>query len=69
LRGKVHSLLKERCLVSRGLIFWVIMLLLLLVWLAAEFGSWALGFRFSPVVVWILLALLGWNVYGPAVKP
>lgn len=53
---------------TKGLLFWVIMLLLLI------FGLWAnypltnyptAGFS---LVTWVLLALLGWHCFGAAVK-
>lgn len=55
---------------TRGTIFWVIMILLLL---GGLFVNWPHGGT-PPyplaygVVEWVLLALLGWNVFGPAVK-
>jgi hypothetical protein len=51
-----------------ALLFWVIMLICLL------FGAWS-NFPFSGAnarsvgfsfIVWVLLALLGWQVFGPA---
>lgn len=51
-----------------GLLFWILMIIwlvfgLIIVWPAA-------GPRYYPVgghlLVWILLALLGWKVFGPA---
>ena len=54
---------------STGLLFWVLMLL----WLV--FGLWAdwPGAGANPVkplgrviFLWVLLALLGWHVFGPA---
>lgn len=52
-----------------GLIFWVIMLL----WLLAQFGIWfgyndaRLGYAHS-FLLWVLLACLGWSVFGPMVR-
>lgn len=53
---------------STGLLFWIIMLLLLILgfvayWPRAGAPYWPMGFSF---VVWVLLALLGWKVFGPA---
>lgn len=51
---------------SIGLLFWIIMV----VWLLfgaytnrATLGAWA-G---SGLMLWVLLALLGWRVFGPAI--
>jgi len=56
---------------TTGLLFWVIMLIALL------FGIWGIysapggpnwhGMGMS-LVLWVLLALLGWEVFGPAIK-
>jgi hypothetical protein len=54
---------------SRGLIFWVIMLLLLLSMIGAFVGIGGAYMRqASGIIEWVLLALLGWNVFGPMVK-
>ncbi len=55
---------------TRELIFWVLMLL------ALVYGSW--GFYAAPgesrrffgmnFLTWVLLALLGWSVFGPAIR-
>jgi len=50
---------------STGLFFWVIMLIALFFGgynSRANLRAWAMG----DLVVWILLALLGWQVFGPA---
>jgi hypothetical protein len=55
---------------TRGTIFWLLMILWLL------FGLWAFwpsgGGNFRPLgfnaLLFVLLALLGWQTYGPAVK-
>ena len=52
-------------MLSLGFIFWLIMLLLLI------FGLWHTWPNYPLVgmnlVVWILLALLGWKVFGPMI--
>jgi hypothetical protein len=55
---------------SKGLCFWIIMLLFLIGGLGGFFwGGW-----FSPMfggmglVVWILAALLGWQVFGAPIQ-
>jgi hypothetical protein len=54
---------------NRGLIFWVIMLLLLLSMVGVFVGVGGPYLRqASGVVEWVLLALLGWQVYGPMIK-
>ena len=53
-----------------GLLFWVLMILSLL------FGGASLSPKWSEkmptwshgILVWVLLALLGWAVFGPALK-
>jgi hypothetical protein len=54
---------------TRGLIFWVIMLILLILAICWHFG--VLG-AFGPlglgVVGYILLTLLGWQVFGPPIR-
>lgn len=55
---------------SRGmnisLLFWILMLVVLIFGL---WVGWAGGYRvFGPwVLYWVLLALLGWKVFGPAI--
>jgi hypothetical protein len=56
---------------SIGLLFWIIMIIALL------FGAWSnrgaegkfdfAGFGGS-LVLWILLALLGWHAFGPPIR-
>lgn len=49
----------------RSLIFWILMLLWLLSWV----GPWRTSLWYaSPLLEFILFGLLGWAVYGPAVK-
>ena len=55
---------------SRGLAFWILMLLWLVLGLAWRFawfgGPWGLlGFAFVP---FLLFALVGWQVFGPPLK-
>jgi len=55
---------------TRGLLFWILMILWLLFglwwwWPAAGASYLVLGF---PVLLFVLLALLGWQVFGPAIK-
>lgn len=51
---------------SIGLIFWVIMLLWILSWVAGRWGGpqfpWAV--HASSLLFFILLFLLGWRVFG-----
>lgn len=51
---------------STALLFWVIMLLWLFFGLYRDrsAGPWNLG---GHVILWVLLALLGWKVFGPAI--
>lgn len=54
---------------SRGLIFWVLMLIWLVFSLAVfgGFGGVYLA-RATPLLEFILFLLLGWQVYGPPVR-
>jgi hypothetical protein len=54
---------------SIALIFWIIMLLWLVLgfyqnWPAPNTRPWPLG---GHIILWILLALLGWKTFGPAI--
>lgn len=56
---------------SRGLIFWVLVLLWGLAILGASLGSADQRFFFvtgGQVLNFILFVLLGWHVFGPAIK-
>jgi hypothetical protein len=52
---------------SIGLLFWIIMIVGLIVW------GWAFAqpnnpyAPYHPIVWWVLLALLGWGVFGPPI--
>ena len=51
-----------------GLLYWVLMLLWLVFglytnWPSAPNPPWPLG---GHILLWVLLALLGWKVFGPA---
>jgi hypothetical protein len=53
---------------TMGVLFWVIMLIWLIFgiftyWPAAGGPPYPLG---GHIILWILLALLGWKVFGPA---
>ena len=58
---------------SRGLIFWVIMLVWFVFFMLSTFGGAALGGYAhgvsvtSGVLDFVLFLLLGWQVYGPPV--
>jgi len=58
---------------TRGLIFWVIMLVWAVFFLLSSFGGASLGgyahgvALTSNVLNFVLFLLLGWNVYGPPV--
>ena len=58
---------------SKGTAFWILMLLWLIFGLINYWPGTAVGLiAFAPLggalVLWILLALLGWQVFGSAVK-
>ena len=56
---------------SRGLLFWVIFVICVLIWAGVNFGGMggSMGPRFAGggVVEFILFGLLGWAVFGPVV--
>ncbi len=58
---------------SRGLLFWVIWVICVLVWLGVNFGGMGGSFG-APrlagggVIEFILFGLLGWQVFGPVIK-
>jgi hypothetical protein len=55
---------------SFGFVFWLIMLIELLLGLGWHFGIYAPGAGLGfGVVLFILLALLGWKVFGPPLHP
>jgi len=55
----------ERKSMTLAMLFWVIMILSLLFNL---WSAWPLNKQNSPaLLVWILLALLGWAVFGAAI--
>lgn len=54
-----------------GMLFWILMILWFLFglfWHRAEFGTGNYGFFGGSVLLFILLALLGWKVFGPPIK-
>jgi len=56
---------------SKGLMFWILMLLWLVVW---GVGTWGgpyyshYGTAISGLLLFVLFALLGWTVFGPAIR-
>ena len=48
-----------------GLLFWFLMMVALLFGGLGLGGIWSHGFFAMNVMLWVLLALLGWKVYGP----
>ncbi len=54
---------------TRGLIFWVIMLVWIVFFTAVSFGfGGSYAARASGIVELVLFVLLGWNVFGPPIK-
>jgi hypothetical protein len=55
---------------SKGLLFWIIMLLVLI----CGIGGFFWGGGFSPFfggmsfLVWVVVALIGWQVFGPPIQ-
>jgi hypothetical protein len=52
---------------STGLLFWVIMIIGVLLYGFAWYNPDPRFAPFPNVVLWILLALLGWAVFGPEI--
>jgi hypothetical protein len=56
---------------SRGLLFWVIWVVCLLVWAGATFNVGGLGglraYAGGGLIEFVLFGLLGWQVFGPVV--
>jgi hypothetical protein len=55
---------------SRGLLFWVIWIICVLIWAGVNFGGvgGAYGhFAGGGVIEFVLFGLLGWQVFGPVV--
>ncbi len=56
---------------TKGLAFWILMLLWLVVWGVSSWGGpyyGHYGLYGSGVLLFILLALLGWAVFGAAIR-
>lgn len=58
---------------TRGLIFWVLMLILMLILFVFSLAVWGgyggpYGVRAGAVLEFVLFLLLGWQVYGPPVS-
>lgn len=55
---------------TRGFIFWIIMLLWVLFWLVGytDYGTRAYYHSGFNAVTFTLFVLLGWQCYGPPVK-
>lgn len=61
---------------NKGTLFWVLMILWLIFGIIGAFSAWpAAGAGLvvyvplaSSLLLWVLLGLLGWQVFGPAVR-
>lgn len=53
---------------SRGLVFWIIMLVWLVLEVLVHFSVVAVGPLGGLAILFILLALLGWQVFGAPVR-
>jgi hypothetical protein len=54
-----------------GVLFWVLMLIWLLFglyWNRADFGRGSYGLLGGNLLLFILLAILGWKVFGPILQ-
>jgi len=55
----------------RGLLFWVIWIICVLVWLGVKFGGVGGNygqFAGGGVIEFVLFGILGWQVFGPVVR-
>jgi hypothetical protein len=58
---------------DKGLLFWVIWVICVLIWLGVNFagigsGVGASHYAGGGVIEFVLFGLLGWQVFGPVVK-
>lgn len=53
---------------TRGLAYWVLMLLWLVLGLAWHFAVWAPALWGVALIPFLLLFLLGWQVFGPPLR-
>jgi len=52
-----------------GLLFWVLMLIWLIFGFTRDWEGWrGWGGVGSTLFLWVLLALLGWHVFGPMLR-
>ena len=51
-----------------GIWFWILMALVLFFGGLGYFGVWQYGYWGSGAVLFVLLALLGWDAFGPPVQ-
>jgi hypothetical protein len=56
---------------TRGLLFWVVYVICVIVWLGVSFGGfggpYGAHLAGGSVIEFILFGLLGWQVFGPVV--
>ena len=57
----------------RGIIFWVLMIIWLVFGMVINFGAQGFGIAHygtiaNSLLEFVLFALLGWQVYGPAIR-
>jgi hypothetical protein len=58
---------------TKGLLFWVIWVICVLIWAGVNFGGMGAGFNASHlagggVIEFVLFGLLGWQVFGPVIQ-
>jgi hypothetical protein len=58
---------------QRGLLFWIIWVICVLIWAGVNFGGMGAGFGAARlagggVIEFVLFGLLGWAVFGPVVR-
>ena len=55
---------------TKGIVFWMLMILWMLFGLLTHFHviTWPHGPFISGLLLWVLLGLLGWQVFWPMIK-
>ena len=56
---------------SKGLLFWVIWIICVVIWFGANFGGFGGPYAHyvgGGVIEFVLFGLLGWAVFGPVIQ-
>jgi hypothetical protein len=49
---------------SKGMLFWILMILWLIFGILSHWSHWEWSPLVNIVLLWVLLALLGWGIFG-----